>query len=123
MLGCDLTRVLERDEPVRDAAIFGQHGAHVNVTDGRYVYWRGPQDIDTQELNDYTLMPARMRARFGPDELRDLTLAEPFSFTKGMRPLRIPNKVRFGAERGKHADRSRSRLFDLQRDPGQTTPL
>jgi arylsulfatase A-like enzyme len=123
MLGCDLAPVVERDEPVRDAAMFGQHGAHVNVTDGRYVYWRGPADVDNQELYDYTLMPARMRTRFGADDLRDATLAEPFSFTKGMRTLRVPTGVRFGAERGRHADRNRSRLFDLQIDPGQTTPL
>lgn len=121
MLGCDLTRVLERDEPVRDAAIFGQHGAHVNVTDGDYVYWRGPEDIDTQELFNYTLMPTRMRARFGPEELREATLSEPFSFTKGMRTLRIPDKTR--DKRLKHADRSRSRLFDLRHDPRQITPL
>ncbi len=123
MLGCDLTPVLERDQPVREAAIFGQHGAHVNVTDGRHVYWRGPADVDDQELYDYTLMPARMRTRFGADELRDATLADPFSFTKGMGTLRIPTRVRFGAERGRHADRNRSRLFDLQNDPGQTSPL
>ena len=123
MLGCDLAPVLQRDEPVREAAIFGQHGAHVNVTDGRHVYWRGPADVDDQELYDYTLMPARMRTRFGADEMRDATLAEPFSFTKGLSTLRIPTRVRFGAERGRHADRNRSRLFDLQNDPGQTSPL
>ena len=55
--------------------------------------------------------------------MRDATLAEPFSCPKGMSTLRIPTQVRFGAERGRHADRNRSRLFDLQNDPGQTSPL
>ena len=124
MLGCDLTPVLERDDPVRKAAMFGQHGAQVNITDGRYVYWRGPESTDNQELYDYTLMPARMHSRFGADELRNSTLAKPFSFTKGMKPLRIPTPVPFGEKKGRqHADRNCSQLFDLRNDAGQTSPL
>ncbi len=42
MTGKDLADVIAKDTPVRDAAIFGMHGAHVNITDGRYVYMRAP---------------------------------------------------------------------------------
>jgi arylsulfatase A-like enzyme len=36
------------DTPVRDYALFGYHGCHINITDGRYVYMRSPveQGID-----------------------------------------------------------------------------
>lgn len=42
MLGKNLEQVLLRDEPVREFALFGMHGAQVNITDGRYVYMRSP---------------------------------------------------------------------------------
>lgn len=62
-------------------------------------------------------MPTHMRARFGTDELADLTLAEPFSFTKGVSTLRIAgrsllNAYQFG-----------TLLFDLVADPEQRTPV
>ncbi|UUZ87340.1 hypothetical protein LJK88_21725 [Paenibacillus sp. P26] len=37
MQGKVLQDTIDRDKPVRQAAIFGLHGGHVNVTDGRYV--------------------------------------------------------------------------------------
>jgi arylsulfatase A-like enzyme len=40
MQGRDLATVLDGDRPVREGALFGIHGGHVNVTDGRYVYMR-----------------------------------------------------------------------------------
>lgn len=39
------------DEPVIDSGLFGIHGGHVNCTDGRYVYMRGPT---TEDINHYT---------------------------------------------------------------------
>ena len=40
MLGHDLAPVIAADVAVREAAMWGQFGAPVNVTDGRYVYMR-----------------------------------------------------------------------------------
>ena len=42
--------------------MFGVHGGQVNVTDGRYVYMRGPARADNAPLSEYTLMPTHMRA-------------------------------------------------------------
>ncbi|MGW6208682.1 sulfatase [Streptomyces sp. NPDC055089] len=103
----------------RESALFGMFGGHVNVTDGRYVYMRACHDDTNRPLYEHTLMPTRIRGRFTPAELSDMTLAEPFAFTKGVRTLRIaanPSPLlgpqRFG-----------TLLFDLDTDPRQEKPL
>ncbi|MEV4062880.1 sulfatase [Nonomuraea dietziae] len=105
------------DEPVREAGLFGMHGGHVNVTDGRHVYMRAPVSADNAPLLEHTLMPTHMRGRFSPAELADLELAEPFGFTKGVRTLRMPGRTLFNPHR--HG----TLLFDLSTDPEQRTPI
>ena len=80
MVGHALHRTIDRDEPVREAAIFGIFGGHVNVTDGRYVYMRAPTEAN-QPLNIYTLQVNRLRH---VEKRPALTLSEPLSFTKNM---------------------------------------
>jgi arylsulfatase A-like enzyme len=124
MVGRDLAATIAGDATVREAAIFGQHGHQVNVTDGRYVYMRGPVRQDNQPIYDYTLMPTHMRARFSVDELRGRTvLTEPFSFTKGVQPLRIGGDT---GEEFRFLSRVHSygsRLYDIESDPQQLRPL
>ena len=115
--GIALKETLANNAPTREAVLFGVHGGHVNITDGRYVYMRSCQRPDNTPLYEYTLMPTHMRARFGPDELGDIQLAEPFSFTKGCRTMKIAGRLwmdpsRFG-----------TLLFDLDQDPGQEKPI
>ncbi len=119
MLGCNLAPVMADDTPGREAAIFGQAGGHVNVTDGRYVYMRAPITKENQPLNEYTLMPTHMRDMFSVEQLRGgPELVDPFSFTKGCRILRIPalpahfNMYEWG-----------TRLYDLEADPQQQQPV
>jgi hypothetical protein len=45
MQGKPLKQVINNDTPIRDGALFGQHGAHINVTDGRYT--RDRKDLPT----------------------------------------------------------------------------
>jgi arylsulfatase A-like enzyme len=121
MTGKSLRPVIETDTAVRETAIFGQHGYQVNITDGRYVYMRGPASEKNQPLNEYTVMPAHMRSAFQPGEFEGTTLAEPFRFTKGVAPLRIPAKSwAFGQN---HPDRMATRLYHLETDPLQRNPL
>jgi arylsulfatase A-like enzyme len=121
MTGRPLRTVLEEDTPIRETAVFGQFGLQVNVTDGRYVYMRGPAHESNQPLFEYSLMPAHMRSAFTPDELESLSLGEPFSFTQGIPPLKIPaTDWPFSHQ---HPDRNRTLLFDLDTDPGQKTPI
>ncbi|MGX2013320.1 sulfatase/phosphatase domain-containing protein, partial [Enterobacter asburiae] len=44
MQGRSLLPTLLDDTPVRDYALFGYHGCHINITDGRYVYMRSPEE-------------------------------------------------------------------------------
>lgn len=115
MLGRPLRGVIEDDTPVREAGIFGHHGNRMNVTDGRYVYLRHSATADNGPLYRYTLMPTNMR---GFKELTDATLAEPFSFTKGIRTLRI-GRDSDGALRAEPDHL----LYDLEADPSQAQPL
>ncbi|MFD5315280.1 sulfatase [Streptomyces sp. NPDC127098] len=117
MRGRPLRDTLADDTPVREAGLFGSFGGHVNVTDGRHVYLRACVDDSNAPLNEYTLMPTHMKARFSPAELADIRLVEPFGFTKGVRLISVPghsmiNTAAFG-----------SLLFDLATDPEQSTPL
>ncbi|WP_402839687.1 sulfatase [Microbacterium sp. GXS0129] len=111
MLGAPL------EDVEREGALFGIHGGHVNITDGRYVYMRACADATNAPLEEFTLMPTHMRGRFAPAEFADAELAPPFSFTKGIRPLRLSGRAQinpyvFG-----------SLLFDLETDPQQEHPL
>ncbi|TNJ67763.1 sulfatase [Paenibacillus hemerocallicola] len=117
MLGHDLVPVYGSDETKRDAILFGYHGAHVNCTDGRYVYMRAPVRADNTPLYDYTLMPSHMNAMYTVEELRHIELAEPFSFTQGCRTMKI------AASNAIQSHTMGTLLFDLQTDPGQLYPL
>ena len=118
MQGIPLGDVVAADAPTRDAVLFGVHGGHVNITDGRYVYMRGPDDPTQNEpLYEYTLMPTHIRYRFDVEELQDIELAEPFSFTKGCRTMKVESRP--SDERPPRY----TMLFDLETDPGQETPI
>ncbi len=59
-----------------------------------------------------------MNSRFSVDELRALTLAPPFAFTKGLETLRIP-----AGEKYQGLSHFGDLLFDLDADPNQLHPL
>lgn len=121
MQGRPLLPVVQDDTKVHETILFGYHGGMTNITDGRYLYMRGPASYANAPLYEYTLIPARMGARMDVKLLQDLTLAPPFRFTKGCRTLKIDasshgspfgNMYRFG-----------NRLYDLAADPGQRAPI
>jgi hypothetical protein len=117
MQGRPLGRTVAGGEEVRDAALFGSAGGHVNITDGRSVYMRACRDESNRPLSNFTLMPMHMAAPFSVEELADARLAGPFSFTKGLQVLQTPaepfgNPYYFG-----------SLLFDLEVDPDQRSPI
>lgn len=114
--GHNLRTVIEKEEPVRQAAIFGSFGAPVNVTDGRYVYMRNCATPDNAPLFEYTLMPTRLRG-FMSKELMKTTLTDEFSFTNGMPVLKCPSSTRFNSYEIGH------QLFDLEADPDQVHPM
>ena len=122
MLGQPLGITIADDTPVRQYALFGAHGSHVNITDGRYVYMRGVAGERNLPLNEYTLMPTHIRWRFTPEELRGMTLVPPFSFTKGCSLLRIETRQ----PHSHVVDLEflfQNFLWDTETDPKQEHPL
>ena len=115
--GHSLKPVLERDEKVREHAIFGMFGGHVNVTDGEYVYMRAPVGEENQPCYEYTLMPTDMNKRKPKLQMERATLAEPFSFTKNMPVLKLPTRTYFNAHQYGNA------LYHLAEDPNQLSPI
>ena len=117
MQGKPLKDTLAGDTPLREACLFGTHGAHVNVTDGRYVYMRGPASEENDPRYEYTLMPTNMLHTFPARTLaNNIELAEPFSFTKGVKTMKIKRKA-------PHPFELKTMLFDLDSDPGQEKPI
>ena len=118
MQGRPLGETLASGAAVHEAVLFGLHGAHVNLTDGRYVYMRAPAREDNAPLFNYTLMPTHMRGRFPPVELQETALAPAFDFSKGCALLQIPaqawGNIRHPLE---------TLLYDVEADPQQTHPL
>ncbi len=126
MQGLSALPVLDKDVSQRDAIIFGYFGGAVNLTDGRYTYFRYPPDLSSQEIYQYTQMPAHLKSLFTPEELKTAQLAEPFPFTKETPLLRVPVIDRspmynnYGPGSLLQTD---TVLFDLEADPGQVTPV
>lgn len=118
MEGKPLRSVIETDKPIRNHALFGYHGGHVNITDGKYVYMRGTSSPENGPLFEYTLMPTHMREMFRLEELTDIDIAGPLGFTRGAKVMKIQagagfvNPYQFG-----------SKLFDIEMDPAQMKEL
>lgn len=117
MQGQPLRETIAEDAPVRQAALFGIHGGHINCTDGRYVYMKAPVSKANGPIYNYTLMPSHMRCLFSVKELQSFTLAEPFSFTKGLQTMKI------NANPHNDLHQFGNLLFDGQEDPSQQHPL
>jgi len=136
MEGKPLTGVIEKDAPIREAALFGQHGSQICVTDGRSVYMRACATVDNTPLYDYTQMATYMKDFIPLEKLRGVELSEPFDFTKGCRLMKIESKgfnvdalgrIEMPEEMrkagGPKAEIFRTMLFDLKNDPEQQRPI
>lgn len=117
MQGYDLSKVIEKDEKVRDTAIYGVFSGHVNITDGQYSYMRSAVKGRENEVYNYTLVPQHMTERFKVKELQDVELREPFTFTKGCSVLKIKAKENYKVSQFGNL------LFDLKDDPAQLKPI
>ncbi len=118
MQGAALQAALTDGEILHDSILFGYFGCQVNVTDGRYVYMRGPSNPQNTPLYEYTLMPAHMTTLFSPKELVGAELSQPFAFTKNIQTLKISvdNPVLNRYMQG-------TKLYDLKNDPEQQKPV
>ncbi|MCA9891402.1 MAG: sulfatase [Anaerolineae bacterium] len=117
MLGQPLRQTIVDDTAVRDYALFGMFNAHVNITDGRYIYMRANEGDDVTVYN-YTLMPTHMRQLFTTQELQSAEMREPFSFTKDCPVMKIPS-----VSNPWQLAEFDTLLFDIQADPKQANPM
>ncbi len=116
--GVALQDTIRNSSPVRDTALFGMFGRHVNMVTERYVYLRAPNAANSP-LYEYTLMPTHMRAFFSGEELAGVELADPFSFTRGLKTMCTPVRQVMNVN-GEFAEEANcSFVFDLLADPGQ----
>lgn len=123
--GVSLNSMLADDTPVHESLALGMFAGPVCVTDGRYSYFRYPEDLSGENLNLYTLMPTHLASHFTISELQSSQLAGPFDFTKGAPLLKIrldPKNTQVGND-GQTLEDCTSALYDLENDPGQTAPL
>jgi hypothetical protein len=79
---------------------------------------RAPVNPDSSPLYNYTLMPTHMHSFFSLEELHTAEQVEPFSFTKGCKPLKMKANPFMSSQHG-HGNM----LFDLESDIDQTTPI
>ncbi|MCT4596441.1 MAG: sulfatase [Vallitalea sp.] len=118
MLGTSLKDVVEKDQKIHDAVLFGYHGKSVNITDGKHVYMRHPEE-GNQPLYSYGLNFGHIKRMFNIEELKtmDRQLFEGFNFTKGVPVIKIPVTHRFDPKGYDNL------LFDLENDPYQEKPI
>ncbi len=124
MQGKSLLPAAREDARIRDYALFGYFGKHVNITDGRHVYMRSGLRPG-MDLYSYTLMPTHIFTPFSKEELRatDRNLHPGFPFTDGVPLMRIPTTDATSPPNSCYLYDDHialgSLLFDLQADPAQ----
>lgn len=127
VLAFDLEPILKNPEVSgRDFAVFGVFGGPIGVSDGTYVLYYYPPDIEKTGLREYTLMPSHMTGYFTSDELRTAELFKGFDFTKGIPVLSIAatkDAKRVPNNDGLSFDDLGTRLFNISTDPKQSEPI
>ncbi len=123
--GTSILPLLEGEVSVNRSLALGMFSGPVCVTDGRYSYFRYPDDLSGKNLNLYTLMPTHLSKHFDIEELQTAELVEPFDFTKGAPLLKVrmdPKNGQVGQD-GLSLEGCETVLFDLHNDPKQENPI
>ncbi len=60
-----------KERKLRDAVIYGIFGKSVNIYDGRYTFFKCPENPDNLPLNIYTSMPTSIRQYYGLSTIKD----------------------------------------------------
>lgn len=119
MTGQPLQRAVAK--PSHRYGLFGIHGGQLNLTDGRYVYMRGPATKQAM-CWDYTLMPTHMRSFFSIEELRQASWVQGFAFMQGLHAMKIP-AAEIDFTNGNFSSETYTAIYDLKRDPQQLLPF
>ena len=126
-----LMPLLDHDQQIHQAVLFGAFGGPIGVTDGQYVYFHHPDlngdgDFHPAHLSEYTLTPMHMHDYFSIEELKTMQLCDGFDFTKGLPVLKIKtyqNSAGHYAQQGDLPHDLGTGLFDVLDDPQQCHPI
>lgn len=119
MDGRDLRPIVESDTPIRDTALFGMHGAHTCVTDGKYVLMKAPEG-ENQPLFERTLMPTNIRGYASAEQLKEAVLEPGSRFTNGVPCVKYPIG---GMGMFLRPQMFGNLLYDVEGDPAQAHPI
>ena len=121
--GKSLIPVIANDKSIRKGALFGRFGAATNFTDGRYTYFRYPNDLEKVKLWEYTLMPTHQTSMFEKEEFNDASLSNSFAFMRGFPVLKLPAGKSKVKGQGSKIEETNTVLYDLFNDPKQLNPI
>lgn len=132
--GYSLRGVLEsREEKVRDIAIYGWHGKTVNITDGKYTYFRAPASEDNCPCYAYCTIPTTLWSYMGKKVADKIEAGRflkytnypvfkiPVGITTNAYPHFEKTQALLGGNVLKHV--RESLLFDIEADYGQEHPI
>lgn len=115
--------LMDYQENHKTYAVYGAHGITVNITDGRYTYFRAPNK-DNSPLYEYAGIPTTIRHYIGESNSREIEMGRFLKRTE-YPVYRVP--ITRAAILDGLGDMSsytkESVLFDRQEDPLQTVPL
>ena len=124
MQGKSLYETLRSNAKIRDYALFGQHGFHVNITDGRYVYMKAPRKEFRDEDYNYMMIPNSYPDVVTPEIMKTAELHPGFSFTKGAPLLKLKGGSVVKIPNFPPAELyDNDLLYDLDQDPTQNTTI
>jgi len=121
MDGKSLRKAIDSDSPVRDGALFGNHGGHINIADGRYIYMRAGDSTDN--IYQYTLAATHLRQFFLPEELSHIELFDGFKFMSNKPVMKIKRASQLSFSFAADTSYFGHRLYDIKNDPKQKKPI
>lgn len=139
MQGISLLDTIRNQTPVHESIIYGIFGAQIVCVHGHYKYVLTPNP-ENWPLYHYVLMPSHMRSLYAPEEFRGMTLSEEFSFTKGIKMMKIPDYSYLGGyfpmsgrcredmlqhvlPHQRWPQDMKTALYDLREDPHENHPI
>ncbi len=118
MQGCSLRPVIERDEPVREAGLFGMFGAELHVVTNDGCVGIFPPDLTVPHFSRTLSFGTKMN--FRPlDLIAGREQDRAYTFTQGLELLKLPEPQ--GAPEGRFP--TEPLLFDIKNDHAQDYPL
>ncbi len=110
-----------RQDKVREYCLYGYHGMAVNLTDGRFTYFRSPAHSDNAPCYTYTAMPTTFRGFHGTTRREAIECGRYLKHTD-YPVYRFPLSTK-GQEDTKIGYIKESRLYDIVNDYDKLHPL